>query len=303
MSRLTEGLQKSGSVATFGIWGILSMVISYASLLFPVIAMPLGTWGTFFTSLGLIILASIIPLFREIASVILSVIGLVFIIGGKQDWFAYLYYIYFAICVICAIRLVVVLVADFYSTTSKAESENKTVSIKSDSSLLRARYCKLCGGLIDNSTKKCTSCGRQYFHIKITKSSALITVLSFICMGLACLNVIQYYSHANSDPHATSENSEMMVLKNRAATLESIIASKMEVIKENESQISEMENTLSKTRSGIEFLEEYVVIVSDDGTNFYHKYDCDDLDLDSFWVFNPEAAEENGYIPCPKCFK
>jgi len=50
-----------------------------------------------------------------------------------------------------------------------------------------------------------------------------------------------------------------------------------------------------------EFMNDYVVIVSDDGTKLYHKYDCSRLDLSYFWVYNTEAAEVEGYSACPYC--
>lgn len=58
------------------------------------------------------------------------------------------------------------------------------------------------------------------------------------------------------------------------------------------------QNTLREEE--IEFMEEFVVIVPDDGLNLYHKYGCEDLDLSYFWVYNVAAADQE-YFPCAKC--
>lgn len=37
---------------------------------------------------------------------------------------------------------------------------------------------------------------------------------------------------------------------------------------------------------------------------FYHRYNCPSLpDSFSFWVYNIDAAKQQGFSPCPKCFK
>ena len=49
------------------------------------------------------------------------------------------------------------------------------------------------------------------------------------------------------------------------------------------------------------FMDEHVVIVCNDGTKKYHKYGCEDLNLSYFWVYNTEAAIDEGYKMCKKC--
>ena len=41
----------------------------------------------------------------------------------------------------------------------------------------------------------------------------------------------------------------------------------------------------------------------DKHSSYYHKYDCSDFDSSYFWIFNTEYARDEGYIPCPKCWK
>ena len=53
-------------------------------------------------------------------------------------------------------------------------------------------------------------------------------------------------------------------------------------------------------------MNNFVVIILDDGTELYHTYACahDRMYYDglSFWVYNPELAEANGATACPDCF-
>lgn len=51
----------------------------------------------------------------------------------------------------------------------------------------------------------------------------------------------------------------------------------------------------------LEFFDEHVVFVEDDGTNLYHKYDCYRFVGDYYWAYNIEQAIYRGYEPCPRC--
>ncbi len=51
----------------------------------------------------------------------------------------------------------------------------------------------------------------------------------------------------------------------------------------------------------LDFYDTYIVIVPDDGSGLYHKYDCAYLDRScDFWAFNIDAAKGE-YEPCSHC--
>ena len=54
----------------------------------------------------------------------------------------------------------------------------------------RTAYCKRCGGIIDPHSKKCDSCGKQYFRAK--KAIAII-LACVIILGLTAVNIFQYF--------------------------------------------------------------------------------------------------------------
>lgn len=51
------------------------------------------------------------------------------------------------------------------------------------------------------------------------------------------------------------------------------------------------------------FIDRYVAFVENDGSGYYHTYDCADFPAESYWVLNLRLAQEEGYVPCPICHK
>lgn len=51
----------------------------------------------------------------------------------------------------------------------------------------------------------------------------------------------------------------------------------------------------------VELMDKYVVLVFDDGSDYYHTYECYKKYDGSFWAYNINAAENKGYTPCPDC--
>lgn len=157
------------------------------------------------------------------------------------------------------------------------KEEAETAYYPKKKPLKKVRYCKFCGGEIDSEIKKCTSCGKQYF--RMPKRFGVI-VLAILCVILLGLNVLQYYEIS-----AMRSDLETAGYKLNA----------------RDSLISSLNEKVSEYKDIAEFMDNHIVIVSDDGTRMYHKYGCEDLDLSYFWAYNTEAAESKGYYPCNKC--
>jgi len=165
-----------------------------------------------------------------------------------------------------------------------------------------ARYCKKCGGKIDNISEVCSSCGKQYFSFKKALPITLLLILSMLLIGL---NITQYVIHLNDKTQIEELDN---TVKERGITIssqKSTISTNKNKISSLEKEISDLESELSEVRSNsfdqmwkLYFYEEHVVIVADDGTNLYHTYGCDYLDTSYFWAYNTEAAVNLGYKPC-----
>lgn len=72
-------------------------------------------------------------------------------------------------------------------------------------------------------------------------------------------------------------------------------------IEDWQTQTRQAQDELEDVREKAEFLEQYIVIVPEDGTGLFHKYGCPVLHLDEFRAFHTNAALLNGYKPCPEC--
>lgn len=51
----------------------------------------------------------------------------------------------------------------------------------------------------------------------------------------------------------------------------------------------------------LDWIDAYVVYVENDGSNYYHTFECSKFKRQSFWVYNRKLAENKGYTACPIC--
>lgn len=100
-----------------------------------------------------------------------------------------------------------------------------------------------------------------------------------------------------------------------------VIINQKETIKEKDIQISELQSEKVKLQSKYdsvynenteleyevdEMESEYnffhlLVVICDDTSDYYHKYDCDNWNRNSFYLYNRDNAISLGYSPCPNC--
>lgn len=149
----------------------------------------------------------------------------------------------------------------------------------------KKKFCKFCGGVIDTKTKKCTSCGKQFF--RLTKGIVAIMSLSIVLAALVGFNIYLCIGLRNSTSSISALSRQII---EKEATISAL-----------EDEVGALEAEKEETASELDFYESYAVIVADDGTELYHAYGCDDLDISSFWIYNIDAAKNEGYEPCPKC--
>jgi RNA polymerase subunit RPABC4/transcription elongation factor Spt4 len=124
---------------------------------------------------------------------------------------------------------------------------------------------------------------------KPLKIATIVLAIAFAIV--AGLSVYQYF--AVKDTIASYRNS-VDSLRTENSKFDSTIKSQNETITNQNGTIYDLKRTLS-------FYEQHAVVVPDDGTNLYHTYGCDYLDTSSFWIYNTEAAIDEGFKPCPHC--
>lgn len=87
-------------------------------------------------------------------------------------------------------------------TTNNEKTDKKGFHIKPMKTKGKIRYCKYCGGQIDNN-HTCTSCGKQYLNIK----TAYIFVITILCIIFAScslyLKISNYHLYQSSYEKAT----------------------------------------------------------------------------------------------------
>lgn len=127
------------------------------------------------------------------------------------------------------------------------------------------------------------------------------TKIAFICMAIAIVLAII------SAGVAISKNAECNQLKSEKVDIQRSLKSVNEqydellahyntVAEENEQAfINNNEYVLELT-----FYQRYAVCTN--GGKYYHKYSCPRFDENkTFWIYNTEAAESDGFRPCPEC--
>ena len=159
----------------------------------------------------------------------------------------------------------------------------------------RIKYCSRCGKPIDPDTKKCQGCGKQYFKgISIRKSAPLILLFLATASMVCCFCL--FVRLELQEEQISEQKREIVLYKKDISDLE-------EQVKELEKDKDTWYNYWKRNYRKVNFFDEHVVLVEDDGTGFYHKYDCSKFKGNYFWAYNKEAADDRGYRPCPDCHK
>lgn len=153
--------------------------------------------------------------------------------------------------------------------------QSKPAPVQKTEKTVKMKYCSRCGSAIDNKTKICTGCGKQYFKgIKLTKYSiamaSLVLVLTVsLIVNICAISEINFLSEYGDEQHKKAEK---------------------------------LENEIKENENMVDFFESRAEIVFDDGTDRYHKWGCSKGgQADTFWIFNTEYAEWRGYTECPYC--
>lgn len=131
------------------------------------------------------------------------------------------------------------------------------------------------------------------------KLIAAVVVLSVLCAALLAVSGLggyRYYEWVQNNRRSPVQ-AENLRLNEEVKTYTSRIAEMNERIGALEEELE----ALSALRQKSEFVDAHVVFVENDGTNYYHKYDCEAFLKQSYWAYSTNLAVSQGYTPCPKC--
>ena len=121
-------------------------------------------------------------------------------------------------------------------------------------------------------------------RIRVPKIAIILIV---VVVALSALNVVQLVNRQDLQSQITELEKESALKTSRITTLN------------NEN--SSLQSTVWEYTHLVNFIDDYVVFVENDGTNLYHKFDSYRFKENSFWVYNIEAAKNQGYYACPVC--
>lgn len=100
----------------------------------------------------------------------------------------------------------------------------------------------------------------------------------------------------------TAQQVELEQLQKKNDTLTEEAETMQEAIKTLTEQNAVLTKEQQASEKKLKFMDTYVVFVEDDGTGWYHTYDCPYFTQQSFWAYSRKLAEKNNYKPCPHCF-
>lgn len=103
----------------------------------------------------------------------------------------------------------------------------------------------------------------------------------------------------------TTENESLTsantTLTSEKETLAGALKEKEDAITSLEDELTAVTSDYNTAKTKSDFIDRYVVFVNNDGTDYYHKYDCSSFKKSNFWAYSPKLAENYGYEACPDC--
>lgn len=139
----------------------------------------------------------------------------------------------------------------------------------------------------------------SFKNIHICKgTTAALIIISLLLASSVVGNIYQAQINTTLQDTITKNENKITTMQQDLATKNQNLLEYRDEIYDLKNEIYELENSYEEK---IAFYNKYVVIVSDDNTNQYHKYGCKYCDTSSFWVYNVKAARDRGYSPCRTC--
>lgn len=313
MKKLMDRLLNSCGI--FGYFLFYGLLLIFAFLPLPAIGVPL--WLHF-------IIVPLALMFAEIyvlVSPVFWIWGFVSTIQGEQDAFAVIYYICFAVYAILFIPGIIDVIRDFSTTgvfhrVHKESDKNKEESTVSESACEEQNPFDIEIDVEDNTPKTepkksnyhATTKGKPYLYgrvfgkgpnaeytNKLRKTNSFLIVLCFI---LAISSVALSFSLSN---HMENESHLETLLKNEIQANKNL-RDKQEDENSLSAKLYSTKSKLAVAEEKSDFLDEHIAFVVYGDERYYHKYDCTAFqNCNTYWAYNIEQAEDNGYRPCPDC--
>jgi cell division protein FtsB len=131
----------------------------------------------------------------------------------------------------------------------------------------------------------------------VPKKKLFITILTIVFALIAiCSTDLEAIIRENAELQ-----SEISELKSDYSALKSKNSELKKECSDLQSEIAKLQAKLNQVPDKLKFYDAYIVFVENDGTDSYHKYECDKFKGEDFWAYNVEQAIWRDYKPCSIC--
>lgn len=145
----------------------------------------------------------------------------------------------------------------------------------------------------DNQSATVSASLRSPFKIN---STIIVFVLTILLLISGILNFYQFLITQNNRSEISKSLQDISALQEK-------VDSQKRTISSQENKYKELQEKYSESSYSLFILKYHAFYILDDGTKYYHFYDCPLVKAYSgeFWVHNSEYCQYLGYAPCPYC--
>ncbi len=122
-----------------------------------------------------------------------------------------------------------------------------------------------------------------------------------------CVRLTEMLRQAQEDAMALEKELEDLGTDSYLRTREELKLSQeentrlTEELSRAQESIRDLESRLELLREKTEFFDTYIVFLQEDGTDYFHSFDCEKFIRHSYRAYNKQQALALGYLPCPNC--
>ena len=171
---------------------------------------------------------------------------------------------------------------------------------------MKPKFCKYCGGAIDEN-KKCTGCGKQYFRMPKFSYRFLTYGIGMCVIILLTYEVCYYKSEYESEyQEKINLQAALNISNSKYESLEADYKTLENKYKNSENNIKSLSDRIKQYRhykdAAIYWNQYGAITTSTSYGSLYHIYSCDKVQkANNLYVMTIWEAQDSGYVPCPDC--
>lgn len=207
--------------------------------------------------------------------------------------------------------LVDAIVRDIYGSKDDNNGTTESAPPIAPAHNSKQRFCRMCGGTIDFSTKKCTKCGKQYFNLCFLLSNLKKVFLIGLILALIASDIYLIIRFVDARNVADSYKQKISTLNVENQARQDRIDNLLLELSGYEQLANDLLVDRNNEKRALSFYDEYIVfaVVKESINGYdisYHKYDCVILEgllmKDNLIVVHNINSIDVKKLTCPHCF-